>query len=414
VNRKTLSILCIICLLGIFLRLAWASIHPVFPSDSKQYTLLARNLISGHGFSLSSQVPFHPTDFRPPLYPFVLASLYGTLGESVQNIFYLQAILGGLSTLCLFFLGKKFGDEKGGLLAAFLFAVHLPAIGYAGTPLTETLYIFLILLGTLLAIPMSSFWRAASSGMILALAILTRQEAMAYTIVLVMALVIIARDKENVLKKAFVLLGVALLTMTPWVVRNYTIFGQIEVSDSSLLFRNLMIGSLDWTRALEAKYPYQHSNGKVLSTQERGEQRELILNDVYEEIRTHPLDYASRRIRQIVGLLLYDGDLVFTTERPLSTAIERRDWAYLLVRASFWTFWGILPLLFAVWGTWIGIRKNKQMILLLIYPLMTLGTSLFIWTEYRLGVAGHTLLLVPASVALLALAEKAKGLCTNR
>lgn len=138
------------CLLGLCLvtRLAFALRIPadeIFYPDGFDYSRVALAIVGGQGF--------YPPDLKPhivyraPLYPFLLAGIYGVAGESNYPAVRLFNCLLALATGWLIFsIGRRLGGELAGLLALGAFAVHPFFIYQVATVSPETPFIFLALL----------------------------------------------------------------------------------------------------------------------------------------------------------------------------------------------------------------------------------------------------------------------------
>lgn len=107
--------------------------------DSQQYLLLAENLRHYGFFSWDGRTA---VTFRTPGYPLLLA----LLGNSLVLVILVQSLLGALTVLMVFGIGRRWFGERSGLAAAALMAVDLPAIAYTGMVMTETWFVFLVVL----------------------------------------------------------------------------------------------------------------------------------------------------------------------------------------------------------------------------------------------------------------------------
>ncbi|HSV27146.1 MAG TPA: glycosyltransferase family 39 protein, partial [Sedimentisphaerales bacterium] len=87
--------------------------------DAGTYDLLARNLLSGEGF----------TDlfWQPPFYPLWLAAIY-RLGGDMLAAKVIQALIGSLTCVMVFFLGEKFLGRRAGVLAGLLAGFYMPVV----------------------------------------------------------------------------------------------------------------------------------------------------------------------------------------------------------------------------------------------------------------------------------------------
>jgi Tfp pilus assembly protein PilF len=99
----------------------------------------AHDIIAGRG---SDYTPF----FRAPLYPHILALVYGTLGDGDWPIRVLQALLGSLSAVLVYLIGRRIFGPTVGMISALLTALWGPLIFYDGQLLPTSFAIFLNLL----------------------------------------------------------------------------------------------------------------------------------------------------------------------------------------------------------------------------------------------------------------------------
>jgi len=107
--------------------------------DRDAYLAIARNIVSGHGFSLDGR---HPTAYRPPLYPLVLAAAQATGGEITVATF--QILLGVGIVLLTYLLGCRLLGEQPALIAAGVVAVDPLLLRYTPQFMTETLFTCLV------------------------------------------------------------------------------------------------------------------------------------------------------------------------------------------------------------------------------------------------------------------------------
>src|SRR3989338_8584817 len=85
--------------------------------DAAEYDRLAMGLVRGEGF-VSPQGS--PTSARPPLYPFLLAALYGVFGHSYHAVVVVQAFLGAMTCVLIGLIGVRLFSVPVGILAGGL------------------------------------------------------------------------------------------------------------------------------------------------------------------------------------------------------------------------------------------------------------------------------------------------------
>ncbi|HEX5496877.1 MAG TPA: glycosyltransferase family 39 protein [Mycobacteriales bacterium] len=111
--------------------------------DERVYVGLARDLVAGHGYTLDH---VHPTAYRPPGYPFLLAAVDAAGGGIVA-----MRLLGVAAMVGLVWLAYRFGvlvsGRVAGALAALVTAGYPLLVFTAGTLYPQVHSAFLLLLG---------------------------------------------------------------------------------------------------------------------------------------------------------------------------------------------------------------------------------------------------------------------------
>jgi hypothetical protein len=183
---------------------------------------------------------------RAPLYPAILSQL-----ARLPGWIWLAHLGGALLGTLVVYLGYRLAlfivpDTSSAVIAALLLAVHPGLAIYAGLLQTETLYtVFLLsLMLVVFRFPQDSgLSRGVMAGVLAGLAGLTRTVAVGFFPLLLLSVLWAGRDN---LRRLVLPLGVALLfwclTLAPWTVRNYRMFGAfVPVTSgggSSLLLGN--------------------------------------------------------------------------------------------------------------------------------------------------------------------------------
>jgi tetratricopeptide (TPR) repeat protein len=168
--------------------------------------------------------------FRAPLYPYFLAAIYSLFGHSYLAARMVQFLIGSLSVLLIYFLGKRAFSATVGRVAAVLAAFYGLFIYFEGELLIPALIVFLdlaLLLALLSAQDRPGWWRWLGCGAILGLSAIARPNVLLFGVVLVPWLVLRWRRGGLNLRRygAYLgsyALGVVLLIM-PVTVRNYLV-----------------------------------------------------------------------------------------------------------------------------------------------------------------------------------------------
>ena len=203
--------------------------------DALDYDRAAASIAQGEGYPYSRR-PGRETAFRPPAYPVLLAGAYTLAGVGAAEVderVLVGRILGVLiGTLIVALIGVVAAQLWGrgvALVAMALAAVYVPLITVGGAVMSEPLFAALMLGALAAAIEhrrSAHRWRwALLAGVLAGLSILTRANAM--VLLLPLALAVWTgrpRFSPRALAVPAVLVVLALLTVSPWTIRNAVVF----------------------------------------------------------------------------------------------------------------------------------------------------------------------------------------------
>jgi tetratricopeptide (TPR) repeat protein len=191
--------------------------HPIM--DASYHDTWARDILGGKPVAAE---PF----FRAPLYPYFLALTYLISKGSYVLPRVLQFILGGLTAVVTYSLARTYFGRLAGLVAGLSAATYPVLIYFDGELLTETLYIFLSMVGlALLELArrkqVLSAWFGA--GLALGLALITRPNLALFLPLAVAGAAIFARRR---LAAAVLVAAGSLIPLVPVTVHNYVASGE--------------------------------------------------------------------------------------------------------------------------------------------------------------------------------------------
>ena len=215
--------------------------HPPtdFVIDEREYFGAAHVLAEGRGFTFFDTALW----VRPPLFVAALALLFRLVGTGYLPALVFQSLLGALAVLALAFLAFRIRGRAAARWTAFIAAVYLPLTLFVGLLLSETLFVLLFAC-TLVALYEAAqvtadsarrgyLW-AAAAGLLLGLCILTRGTALAFLPLAAVWLYFTLRRSGRAAYVAPVLvIGLAVLALVPWTVRNYAAYGRIVAVDTT-------------------------------------------------------------------------------------------------------------------------------------------------------------------------------------
>jgi len=203
----------------------------VFAPDSRLYDGLAKSLVVGEGYAIGGD---HREYTRiAPVFPIYLAVLYGLFGRGVQIVGLANALVGSLTCLIMYGIGRKLLSRWAAALGGFLATAYWEFLFWTPFVLKETLALFLFsgaLLLVLESLERGSRKVAFLGGCALGLAGLARYPHLAFFPFLIGAFILSA-DRKRLRTLILPLILGGGLALTPWLARNYVVFGEVLLSN---------------------------------------------------------------------------------------------------------------------------------------------------------------------------------------
>jgi tetratricopeptide (TPR) repeat protein/4-amino-4-deoxy-L-arabinose transferase-like glycosyltransferase len=191
--------------------------HPFM--DAQYHDNWAREVASG---TLTKGEPF----FRAPLYPYLLGLIYRLTGGSYLAPRLLHFLLGALTALVTYTLARKLLGRLAAAISGAVAAVYPVVIYFEGELLTETLFIFLIMVSLYcfaLAVEKQKGCMWFAAGLALGGAVITRPTAAVFIPFAALGALLFAERRR--LHAVLVLLGVVLL-IVPVTAHNLAVSGE--------------------------------------------------------------------------------------------------------------------------------------------------------------------------------------------
>ncbi len=238
-RRESLFLLAVV-LLAMIVRGAFAGLPRVVRWDEAGYQLIARSLLQGKGYF----EVIGARDLQQPPVVTYLSAAGRAVGLPIPwaTAALAHVLLGGLIPIPVYLLGRELKSRRIGAVAAALTAVH-PALAVSPlywSTMTEPPYVLFMLCGTYAA------WRAARDGgwrwfagmgVCFGLAYLTRPEAMAYLLALLVFVVLWRgraalqhRNAPRLLAQVVAAGFIFLLVCTPYIVYVHRVTGRWTLS----------------------------------------------------------------------------------------------------------------------------------------------------------------------------------------
>ena len=302
-----------IVILAAILRLgAIAVFHPPLLSDSKEYHDIAQSVVHGAGFSIDGK----PTAFRLPGYPLLLAATYSLFGDSSIPIALVQLIADLVSCVLIFAIGQKLFSERVGIVAAWILALFPIQILYVPHLMTETLFTTLFL---------SALWlslqddlrpgRSVAIGVLVGIGILIRSTALIVPLLIAIYRWKVGDGAKRVLRSLSIVGIVALLVVSPWLIRNLVQFERFSLTSNGGV--NFWMGSHS---GATGSYSYPQNNPLTLVDNEF-QRSDLGVKLGMEFILSHPFEYSEVVAKKFVRFFSPDYWLMMTIE-------YKPEWAF--------------------------------------------------------------------------------------
>jgi 4-amino-4-deoxy-L-arabinose transferase-like glycosyltransferase len=253
-----------------------------------------------------------PDAFRVPLYPIFIAGVFKFFGHSLLAVRIAQAVLGVATVALTFAVGTRVATRRGALAAAFLVAVYPALLLYSVYLMSESLFAFFALSGLALWTverPRTAF----VSGLAIGAAILTRSTGLAVAggIVLCEAIRLFAGRHDGgtaILRRGALLLAGIAVVLTPWVQRNYEVYGRVIPTDTSSGF-NALLGNFEGATGRHPGLPAVEAVAQQYWRTARNdvERSDLGIQAARQFVRDHPWRASSLAARKTAYLYGVEG-----------------------------------------------------------------------------------------------------------
>jgi 4-amino-4-deoxy-L-arabinose transferase-like glycosyltransferase len=345
---------------------------------------IARSIALGQGFSSPTDLPTGPSAWAPPLYPYILAGVFKLFGVysqlSAWVVFTFNSIFSALTCLTLYRIAEKIygvavARATAWAWALFPYAVYWPVrvvweMSLSAFLLSWALWLTLNMADGMeneIATELGSENATSRSRHWIGFGILWGVIALTNTALLSLLpfclLYLLWRSPRPVQQLASVGLFIlaSALVVTPWLVRNYAVFGKfVFVRDNLPLEMHMANNDRStglWTRS-------EHPGNDPEAMREFHELGELpFMEEKQREVREFVREHPAQFVRFTVERFIY-----FWIGPPQANIVAGYD----LMVARHVAF--LLPAVAGFAGLWLTLRNRKQggfllACCLLIYPL---------------------------------------------
>jgi len=330
---------------------------------------IARSIATGQGFSSPTDLPSGPTAWAPPVYPYILAAIFKLFGVysplSAWMILAFNSVFSALTCFTLYQIavssfGISVARATAWTWALFPYEIYWPVRVVWEMSLTA----FLLSLALLLAIRIGKRapWRGdwIHFGLLWGAIALTNTTVLSLLPFFLLWLVYWRREQVP-WGKLFLCLAITGAVITPWLVRNYVVFGKsIFIRDNLPL--EIQIANNDASTGLWTRSEHPGNDPEAMQRfQELGEIGFMAekQREVRQFIQENPGRFAVFTLKRA---------LYFWIGTPQAVIVDGYD----LIVFRHATF--LLETVLAFAGLWLAIRNRKCgaflfACFLLIYPL---------------------------------------------
>ena len=269
----------VVVALGLRMLVMFALNAHVIPDDwdfGYETGRIAASMAEGDGFSSPFKRPTGPTAWLAPTYPAILAAVFGLFGiyssSSAIAILLINSLASALTCLAVFGLANRVFDRMTGILAAVAFALYPPSIWHSVNTIWDTTLVALL---TVLLVhglyrfdPSKGLRWACLYGLAMGLVVWVNPVVLA--LLPLIWLWIWTRTNRSTGRRLAVVVLVtlaAVLTASPWMVRNYEHFGRPYLRSNLGLELQLGNSDLAWQHHLQGdlRAPWLRGHPSVVS-----------------------------------------------------------------------------------------------------------------------------------------------------
>ena len=175
--------------------------------------------------------PTQPEIYRPPVYPLYIAGHYILFGYRPEIVIFTQNIMDAMKVILIYHISRVIGLGNP-YIGAILYAISPSAIIFSQALMTETMQGFILLIFLVLLFVKVSNVRSAFLGMIAGILSLTHPIWYFFALISPILVLIYTRSIRK-----FLLAGLfVILTISPWMIRNWLIWRQIIFRHGSHVF----------------------------------------------------------------------------------------------------------------------------------------------------------------------------------
>ena len=280
-------------------------------------SVIAANLNAGRGLTFEQYGTVYRA-WKEPLYIVLLAWLTRWAGNDPMAVLVFQGMFGVLAAVGVALIAwAVLGDATRATLAGVMAAAN-PFLVYYDTrwihPLSMDACLFVAMIGTILiaARPGARGRQTLAAGLVMGLTLWQRAVFLASGAGSWLAAVVCTTRsrRRSVALAAAGWLGIAMLAISPWLVRNYTLFGRLILTTDAAHI--LWLGNNPWSNGTYSDMKGERVffladaafRDRVMAAPELV-QHDLFLGEVRRFIIEHPAQFGALALRRLVAFVWF-------------------------------------------------------------------------------------------------------------
>ena len=245
--------------------------------------------------------PPEPTSWEAPIYPLIIGGVFKVFGTfssvSAVVLMVLQTLTSAINCVLLFLIGRRIFNEGVGLLAVLIFTFYPSDIHFSVMKIGSTnLYVTLIILFILQLFDLAdtpNIKKGIFAGFSFGLALLIFPAVISFLPFALGWLFLRGQAERKMLMINVALLFLAVcVTILPWQIRNYSVFGRFIFIKSNLS-RELFIGNYGSKEIIALEH-------QTNITLDEGQRTKLYTKKTMDSILNNPLRLVRRTYKRFV------------------------------------------------------------------------------------------------------------------
>ena len=276
-----------------------------------EFSTIAANLNAGHGFIFEQYGALYKA-WKEPLYIVLLAWLTNWIGESNLAIILFQSLFGVATAVGVVLIARYLSDDPVQATLAGMIAAANPFLVYYDTqfvhPLSMNSFLFVAAVGaSLVAVGnyTGGFNRTLVAGLVMGISLWQRATLLgAGGAVWIMAILFGGPHRRKQFARWAVWLGVALLVVSPWLIRNYMLLSRFvfttDIAHHLWLGNNpLSNGTFSDMEGRRVFYLADSAFREKIHRASEIEQYDIFMSEAQRFVLENPGEYGELALRRL-------------------------------------------------------------------------------------------------------------------